>query len=65
VQTFLFISADAAQGKENREENAAAHWCFKVCSPCSTALKLVISYCPVSNRNYNVRLRGLSTVELS
>jgi hypothetical protein len=29
---LLCISADAAQEKEKREEIAAAHWCFKVCS---------------------------------
>jgi hypothetical protein len=31
----LFISADAAQEKEKKEECPAAHWCFKVYSPCS------------------------------
>ncbi len=32
---LLFISANAAQEKEKkREESAAAHWCFKVCSLC-------------------------------
>jgi hypothetical protein len=31
----LFISADAAQEKEKREESAAAQWCFKVYSPYS------------------------------
>jgi hypothetical protein len=31
----LFITADVAKEKEKKEENAAAHWCFKVCSPYS------------------------------
>jgi hypothetical protein len=30
---LLFLPADAAQEKENREEIAAAHWRFKVYSP--------------------------------
>jgi hypothetical protein len=30
---LLFISADAAKEKKKREKGAAAHWCFKVCSP--------------------------------
>jgi hypothetical protein len=32
---LLFLSADAAQAKEKREESAIAHWCFKVYSPYS------------------------------
>jgi hypothetical protein len=35
---LLFLSANAAQEKEKREESPAAHWCFKVCSPCGIAL---------------------------
>jgi hypothetical protein len=31
----LFLSTDAAQEKEKREESAAAHWCFKAFSPYS------------------------------
>jgi hypothetical protein len=27
---LFFLSADAAQEKEKREESAAAQWCFKV-----------------------------------
>jgi hypothetical protein len=33
---LFFITADAAQEKEKREESAAAQWCLKVCSPCSS-----------------------------
>jgi hypothetical protein len=29
---FIVISADAAKKMKKREENAAAHWCFKVYS---------------------------------
>ena len=33
---LLFISADAAKEKEKKiAKIAAAHWCFKVCSPYS------------------------------
>jgi hypothetical protein len=33
---LLFICADAAQEKERKKKkSAAAHWCFKVCSPYS------------------------------
>jgi hypothetical protein len=32
---LLLISVNTAQEKEKREESAAAHWCFKVCSPYS------------------------------
>jgi hypothetical protein len=31
---LLFLLANAAQEKEQREEITAAHWCFKVCIPC-------------------------------
>jgi hypothetical protein len=41
---LLFISADAAQEKEKREESAAAHWCFKVCSPYSNRLSIQMSF---------------------
>jgi hypothetical protein len=27
----MFLSADAAPQKENREESTATDWCFKVC----------------------------------
>jgi hypothetical protein len=37
---LLFISADAAKEKEKIEESAAAHWCFKVCSPYSMSSQL-------------------------
>jgi hypothetical protein len=40
---LLFISADAALEKEKREESAAAHWCFKVCSPNSKMIALCVS----------------------
>jgi hypothetical protein len=32
---LLFITADAEKKKGKREVSAAAHWCFKVCSPYS------------------------------
>jgi hypothetical protein len=34
---LLFISADAANGEEKEKKSAAACWCFKVCSPYSSA----------------------------
>jgi hypothetical protein len=39
---LLFISADAAKEKEKRKESAAARWCFKVCSPYSNIVLLLL-----------------------
>ncbi len=48
---LLFVSADAAQEKEKREEIAAAHWCFKVCSPYSITdeKKMLLNYSQLSS----------------
>jgi hypothetical protein len=37
--------------KVKREESAAAHWCFKVYSPCSIKLPLPVSTYPTSFRS--------------
>jgi hypothetical protein len=54
---LLFISANAAQEKEKKEESAAAHWCFKVCSH---ALQPTVP--PTGNKNC-VKLHALLVLQ--